>query len=300
MTGYCGRFAPSPTGPLHFGSLVTAVGSFLQARSQHGSWLLRVEDVDCIRSGTGVADEILATLECFGLYWDGTVMVQTKRTDAYVETLTRLNQQGVIYGCGCSRKDVAAAIQMRNLPVGVYPGTCRNGVALGKKAKIVRLLVPDKIIACIDAIQDVYQQNLGCQVGDFPIRRADGLFAYQLAVVVDDNEQQITEIVRGSDLLDSTPRQIYLQQCLGFAQPAYVHLPVACNADGNKLSKQTHAAPLDKKQPVISLWSVLRFLGQQPPLELQYENLDQFWAWAIDHWRLSAVPKVMTLPEPIV
>lgn len=297
MSVYRGRFAPSPTGPLHFGSLVSAVGSFLQARSQNGLWLLRMEDVDQTRCFTQAADSILRTLEAYDLYWDESYMVQTQRSEAYTYALQQLHELDQVYACACSRKAIATHNQTQGHPPGFYAGLCRNGIPNDTfkthEQMSVRVKVENQCLGFEDRVQGFWQQNLEQEVGDFVIRRADGLFAYQLAVVVDDRDQGITEIVRGSDLIDSTPRQCYLQSLLGIPSPDYIHLPVAQNAQGEKLSKQTHAPALPLERPVIWLWQALDFLGQQPPRDLQEADLDAFWDWAIRHWRLEQVPKVL-------
>lgn len=294
---YVGRFAPSPTGPLHFGSLVAAVGSFLEARSQGGSWLVRIEDVDRPREVPGAADAILRTLEAYGLTWDGPLLVQSGRTDAYRAALSDLERLGAVYGCSCSRKAVAEAIAASGGRPGIYPGTCRGRPC--DRARAIRVSVPDRAIAFEDAVQGVIAQNLATETGDFVIRRADRLFAYQLAVVVDDAAQGVTHVVRGSDLLDSTVRQIYLQHLLGYATPQYLHLPVAVNARGEKLSKQTHAPALGQEASVALLVRTLTFLGQLPPSELNEADLPSFWRWAIANWRADRIPGRTSLPaEP--
>jgi len=298
LTQYRGRFAPSPTGPLHFGSLISAVGSYLQARSQHGEWWLRMEDIDEPRSVAGAADAILRTLELYGFEWDGELWVQSQRKDIYATVCDTLQVAEHIFPCACTRKQIIAQAQQLGLPKGKYPGTCRAGLQAGQSPRTLRLKVSDKTFGFTDQIQGWQQQNLSQDVGDFIIRRADGLFAYQLVVVVDDAKAGITEIVRGSDLLDSTPRQLYLQQLLGYPQPTYVHLPVALDARGNKLSKQTFATPIDPQQPIINIWKALKFLGQKPPVELQQEELQNLWQWAIAHWNLDHVPKQLGITMP--
>lgn len=299
--GYVGRFAPSPTGPLHFGSLVAAVGSYLRARSCDGRWLVRMEDIDPLREVDGAADLILRTLEAYGFEWDGDVLWQHTRLEAYQAVLDTLCQRGLAYPCRCSRKQQAESRAALQLPPGVYPGTCRNRAGVDRKQRqAVRLLVEAAEIAFEDRLQGVQQQHLLSEVGDFVLFRADGQFAYQLAVVVDDAAQGITEVVRGSDLLDSTPRQIYLQQVLALPTPRYLHLPVAVNDDGEKLSKQTCATPLPLREPLPSLWRALDFLGQNPPTALLGGGVDEFWQWAISHWQLARVPSrlaVSVLPE---
>jgi len=269
----CGRFAPSPSGPLHFGSLIAALGSFPMARSEGGQWLLRIEDIDTPRVVPGAADHILHTLEAFGLYWDGAVVYQSRRLPHYQDALQRLLAAGLAYPCSCSRQEVARAAAK---PFGtmIYPGTCRYGPCRPEQPTAIRLRTAAPIIQFHDRIQGPYAQCLETAVGDFVIRRADGLFTYQLVVVVDDAAQNITQVVRGSDLLDSTPRQIYLQQLLGLPTPDYGHLPVAVDRLGYKLSKQTQAEPVNWRQPTPTLLAALRFLGHEPPLELAYARPD--------------------------
>ena len=239
-----GRFAPSPTGPLHLGSLVAAVGSWLFARAEGGRWLVRMEDIDTPRVVPGSADEILGALRRYGLEWDGEVEWQSRRTALYEGALNELRAKGLVYDCACSRADLARAA---SAPLGsepVYPGTCRNGIAEGKAARAIRFRVPEEIIAFDDRIVGHQQENVAERTGDFVVRRADGLFAYQLAVVVDDAEQGVTQVVRGADLLASTPRQIALQRVLGYPTPTYAHLPLVVNPDGSKLGKRDGALPL--------------------------------------------------------
>lgn len=293
---YCrGRFAPSPTGPLHFGSLVAAVGSYLDAKSQGGEWLVRIDDIDRPRSVAGMADEILRTLEAFGLGWDGEIVHQSRRDALYRAALAELEKIGAVYPCACTRKEIADSAIGRD-GVAIYPGTCRTGLAPGKSARAVRLRVDERMIEFEDGVRGRIRQQLDQEVGDFVVRRADGLFAYQLATVVDDADQGITQVVRGSDLLDSTPRQLYLQTLLGLPAPTYVHLPVAVNTRGEKLGKQTSAPAVTVVRPVLVLHEVLRFLGQQPPAELQETDLDGFWRWAMENWRREPIPPVNTLP----
>ncbi len=289
---YCGRFAPSPTGPLHFGSLVAAVGSYLDARAAGGRWLLRIEDVDTPRNVPGAAEDILATLTAFGFEWDGEVIWQSSRAGRYREVLDALRRSGDAYACGCSRREVADSRSALSIDGGlVYPGTCRNGLANGRQARAWRLRVPDREIAFVDRIQGEVGHNLERAVGDFVLLRADGLFAYQLAVVVDDADSGITDIVRGADLIDSTPRQIWLQRRLGVPTPRYAHLPVATNAAGEKLSKQTLAPAVPAGGGVPLLTTALRFLGQTVPPEVERLSLAEFWPWAIAHWQIASVPR---------
>jgi len=288
-TTYRGRFAPSPTGPLHFGSLIAAVGSFLDARSRGGEWLVRMEDLDPPREVSGAADDILRTLEAFGLYWDSEVMYQSQRHDAYQQVLEQLEHAQLVYPCGCSRKDVQENVA-RSGSSNVYPGTCRNGLPQGREARALRLRVADLDVRFGDRLQGDIEEWLPAKSGDFIIRRADGLFAYQLAVVVDDAEQGITDVVRGADLLDSTCRQIFLQQSLGYALPRYLHLPVAVNESGEKLSKQTNAPAVSPQQAVSSLTAALCFLGQRVPAGLENSQLADFWAWAVPNWQAGRIP----------
>jgi len=272
--GYIGRFAPSPTGPLHFGSLVAAVASYLDARAHGGQWLVRMEDVDTPRCVPGVDADILRTLEAFGFEWNGSVLYQTARIQAYREALDRLRREGRAYPCSCSRKEIGNP---------VYPGTCRSGpVDLGKPLAW-RVRVDPAVVLFEDRALGIQQQNLAEEVGDFVALRSDGLFAYQLAVVVDDAAQGVTDVVRGADLLDSTPRQIWLQKLLGFPVPRYLHVPVATNAAGEKLSKQTLAPPLNVADAGTQLRAALRFLGQDVPVEAGF-NVREALAWASARW----------------
>lgn len=302
-TPYRGRFAPSPTGPLHFGSLVAAVGSYLDARSRAGTWLLRLEDVDRPRCQPGAADSILRALAVFGFEWDGEVMLQSGRDAAYRAAFEQLRDSGRIFPCACTRREMADSQLQRSLQrasdgAQIYPGTCRSGLMPGRPARSWRLRIDDDVIVFDDAVQGRIKQDLAAEVGDFVLLRADGLFAYQLAVVVDDAAQDITHVVRGADLLDSTPRQILLQRLLGLPTPRYAHLPVAVNAASEKLSKQTRAMPLDMAHPQRSLLSALRFLGQAAPEELSEASLAELWNWAILHWDLARVPHQRMLAGP--
>jgi glutamyl-Q tRNA(Asp) synthetase len=297
---YRGRFAPSPTGPLHFGSLIAAVGSYLEAKSRGGEWLIRIEDLDPPREVAGASELILRTLEHFGFEWDGEVWYQSRRHEAYLAVLDELARLGLTYRCGCSRKQIQAQQQRLQLPAGVYPGTCRRHPASVHQRHAIRLLTEGQRAAFYDAIQGRVEEDVASEVGDFVLRRADGLFAYQLAVVVDDAEQGITEIVRGSDLLGSTPRQIVLQHLLGYPNPTYRHLPVAINAQGQKLSKQTFAPALDLDNPLPALWWALKFLGQRPIPELLEGDLVSFWHWAQANWEGERIPARLSLPSPAV
>ena len=296
-----GRFAPSPTGPLHFGSLVAAVGSYLSARSQGGEWLVRMEDLDPPREAKGAADDILRTLEAYGFEWDGEILYQSRRRDAYEAALDVLRQQGALYACGCTRKEIADS-SVHGVEGPVYPGTCRAGLAAGRSARALRVRTDNAVIDFEDRVQGRQCAQLEREIGDFVVRRADGFHAYQLAVVVDDAEQGITEIVRGADLLTSTPRQIYLQRLLGLPPPGYLHLPAALNVQGEKLSKQTRAEPLARSEPVPVLWQALAFLGQRPPPEWRSATRADFWAAAAVRWSEACIPRQsgIVLPDSVV
>lgn len=270
---YIGRFAPSPTGPLHFGSLVAAVASYVDARAHGGQWLVRIEDVDTPRVQPGAADHILRTLEQFGFAWDGEVLFQSTRTEAYRSALDQLERAGAAYPCTCSRKETGER----------YPGTCRNGLAPGRAPRAWRVRVHSDAIEFDDRRLGRQPQNVEEYCGDVIVLRADGLFSYQLAVVVDDRDQGVTDIVRGSDLLDSTARQIHLQRLLGAPVPRYLHTLVASNAEGQKLSKQTQAPAIDPRHPVPLLTQALQFLKQNPPPDLG--DTADVWRWALANWR---------------
>jgi glutamyl-Q tRNA(Asp) synthetase len=262
LSGYRGRFAPSPTGPLHAGSLVAALASWLDARAADGVWLVRIEDLDPPREVPGASREILRQLGACGLESDEPVMFQSTRAPAYDAAFRSLREQGLVYGCACSRKDIEAAIAARpGWPQGVYPGTCAQRIVAPSAVRAWRVRVPAETMSFVDRAVGPYAQRLASEVGDFVIRRADGLWAYQLAVVVDDGEQRITDVVRGADLLDNTPRQVFLQRALGLPQPRYLHVPVVVNAQGEKLSKQTQAPPLDTADPIDALELAARHLG---------------------------------------
>ena len=288
---YTGRFAPSPTGLLHIGSLLTAVASYADARSNGGKWLVRMEDLDPPREMPGAASHILHTLEAFGFEWDGEVAYQSCRYALYEETLCRLKTAGLVYPCHCIRKDWQAGAR-RGADGFVYNGRCRHPgqrPAPQGKQPAWRIRVPDRIIGFSDGIVGGYAQNLAGDIGDFVLLRADGYWAYQLAVVADDAKQGITHIVRGQDLLVSTPRQIYLQQCLGVPTPRYAHLPLLTNAQGQKWSKQTLAPALDLNRREQLLRQVFRYLNlpEAPETDRPAELLD----WAVAHWDMDKVPK---------
>ena len=267
-----GRFAPSPTGPLHLGSLVAAVGSWLFARSAGGEWLVRMEDLDGPRVVPGAADGILGALERYALTWDGEVAVQSRRTGLYGEALAQLRASGLVYDCGCTRAEVARAAGAPDAsdPVdaagAVYAGTCRVGLPPGRAPRAARFRVPEGTISFEDRVRGRVEEDVARAVGDFVVKRADGPFAYQLAVVVDDAAQGVTEVVRGGDLLSSTARQIALQRALGLPTPSYAHLPLVLGADGKKLGKRDGALPLealDEGRVAETLALALRLLGQQ-------------------------------------
>jgi glutamyl-Q tRNA(Asp) synthetase len=295
---YRGRFAPSPTGPLHFGSLVAALASYVDARAHAGEWRVRIEDVDEPRARPGAEAEILATLDRYGFTWDGDVERQSDRLARYASALTALRDAGLAYDCACTRREIEAA------PVGpggerIYPGTCRHGIPADRahrRERASRMRVDGTSISFVDRLQGPQRQDLARDVGDFIVRRADGLFAYQLAVVVDDFDQGNTDVVRGADLLASTPRQIALQRALGYPSPSYLHVPVALNAGGEKLSKQTRAVPLPY-DPLPALTAAWRFLGQEAPPARA--SIEEFWRFAQSAWSPSRLPPVSMLPAPV-
>ena len=288
---YVGRFAPSPTGPLHFGSLVAALASWLDARAAGGTWLLRMEDLDRQRERPGAAAAILRQLEGAGLEWEGPVCYQSTRTGLYERALEQLQRAGLTYACGCTRREMAdSALAIDGSRI--YPGTCRNGLAPGRSARALRLRTPVEPIRFSDRLQGAIVQSVAREVGDFVLRRADGAYAYQLAVVVDDAAQGVTDVVRGADLLDSTPRQILLQRLLGLPTPRYLHVPVAVDVAGEKLAKQHGAAIAGAGD----LARALTFLGQEPPRELPVREL---LAWARDHWDVARIPRQRAFGVPI-
>jgi len=275
---YVGRFAPSPTGPLHFGSLVAALASWLDARAAGGRWRVRIEDLDTPRALPGAADEILRTLERLGLGWDGPVVYQSRRAASYQAALESLDT----YWCGCTRREIAdSSVGRASDGAQIYPGTCRGGLSPGKTPRALRLRTGAEEIAFTDRVQGRQRQILEREIGDFVLLRADGQFAYQLAVVVDDAEQGVSDVVRGADLLDSTPRQIYLQRRLGHPTPRYLHVPAAVNAAGEKLSKQTGARAVDTGRKGDELRHALAFLGQPETDDL---------AQAVKNWQPTLIP----------
>lgn len=294
---YIGRFAPSPTGPLHFGSLIAAVGSYMEAKQHGGEWLVRMEDVDVPRTAPGAAETILRQLEAFGLAWDGPIMWQSQRIEHYRDALAKLLQAGLAYPCACSRKEIADS-GLAHDGSRRYPGTCRSGLPPGRGARAWRLRTDDRPIAWQDALQGAQCEFVAKDVGDFVLLRADGQFAYQLAAVVDDAAQHVTHVVRGADLLDSTGRQILLQQLLAYSTPAYMHLPVATNAVGEKLSKQTKAMALDTAHASEVLCAALRFLGQPVQPGLERASVAEIRGWAHHHWRRDLIPRQRSIALP--
>lgn len=286
---YRGRFAPSPTGQLHIGSLIGALASYLDARANNGQWLLRMEDLDPPREVAGAAQAILTSLQDHGLQWDGDVLWQSQRHDAYQQALNTLLDRGQAFYCTCSRRDITS-------DQGIYNGHCRGCEQQPSQPFAIRLQVSDTNIEFFDAIQGRFSQQLAQQVGDFVLLRKDKLFAYQLAVVIDDQYQQINHVLRGSDLLDSTPRQIFLQRQLGFPQPHYAHIPVITNREGQKLSKQTFAKPLNSNDAARNLTAALAFLKQ--PLPPAKANVEQIINWAVAHWSITSIPARMQIYYP--
>jgi glutamyl-Q tRNA(Asp) synthetase len=278
---YRGRFAPSPTGALHTGSLVAALASWLDARAHGGTWRVRIENLDPPREVARAAQEIIETLAAFGMESDAPIVFQSRRGASYAAALARLQAQGLVYGCACSRRDIEELAAHSGLPAGVYPGTCRDGTR-GRPARALRVRVPAEVIGFEDRACGRFAQQLEREVGDFVVRRADGLWAYQLAVVVDDAEQGISDVVRGADLIDNTPRQIWLQRVLGFPTPRYLHVPVVTNAAGEKLSKQTGAVALDRADVVRELERAWQHLGFA---RIGADSRDAFLARALEQWR---------------
>lgn len=285
-SNYIGRFAPSPTGPLHFGSLVAAIASFLDTRKNQGAWLLRIEDLDPPRESARAPANIIKQLRAHGLHWDGNILYQSTQLKAYAEALSELRQLNLVYPCDCIRK---------NLPR-VYPGTCRDKKCQEVKTPhAIRLLVDQNTICMNDAVLGPQKWQLKAEIGDFIVRRKDSLFAYQLAVVVDDGFQKITHVVRGADLLDSTPRQMYLAGKLNLVIPNYRHVPIVLGKSGDKLSKQTNAEPVKNENNITNLIQALDFLGQVPPKATSDCKL--LLDDAISNWDVSAIPKQLALPQ---
>ncbi|WDG95085.1 tRNA glutamyl-Q(34) synthetase GluQRS [Pseudomonas chlororaphis] len=288
-SSYTGRFAPTPSGHLHFGSLVAALASYLDARAVGGRWLVRMEDLDPPREEPGAQAAILKALESYGFEWDGEMVRQSDRHAAYAEVLNRLFNQGLAYACTCSRKQLEPYH-------GIYPGLCRNA-GHGQEDAAIRLRVPELEYRFTDRVQGEFRQHLGRNVGDFVIRRRDGLYAYQLAVVLDDAWQGVTDIVRGADLLDSTPRQLYLQELLGLPQPRYLHVPLITQPDGHKLGKSYRSPPLAADQATPLLLRALRALGQKTDSEMVHASPREVLTWGIEHWDALLIPRTLSVPE---
>lgn len=293
---YIGRFAPSPTGPLHLGSLCTALAGFLDARSRRGLWLLRIDDLDTPRAIKGSADSILKTLEAFALHWDGGVVYQSQYRDVYHDALDELAKNQRLYPCTCSRKTLDDGRSC----------ACRDRRTLPGEPYASRVKTDDRVIAFQDALQGLISHGFAGQRDDFILKRKDGIIAYQFAVVVDDQQQQVNHVVRGVDLLDSTPRQIYIQQLLGLATPDYMHVPVIVDEHGYKLSKQTLAAAVDLKNPQATIFRLLTLLRQGPPDELQHAPPTELLDWAIEHWNPALLKDVQAIcqsnsaqPDPV-
>jgi glutamyl-Q tRNA(Asp) synthetase len=279
---YRGRFAPSPSGPLHFGSLVSALASYVDARQHNGRWLMRIDNVDQTRCIPGMDKKILLTLEGFGFTWDETIRYQSQQIATYNAAIEQLNNKDLLYYCACSRKAIAQTAHI-GVEGAIYPDTCRYLGLTEQAGHALRICTTDQLISFTDGIYGKQQQQIHQEIGDFVLRRADGLHAYQLAVVVDDHIANITHVVRGADLLTSTPRQIYLQQQLGYATPSYLHIPLVLNQNGKKMSKSDAAHPVDQNNPTQSLLAAWQFLRQNMPPD-NHLTLDEFWRWAIQHW----------------
>ena len=296
-----GRFAPSPTGPLHLGSLVAAVGSYCLARQAGGRWLLRMEDLDAPRVVPGAADEILFALDKLGLHWDEEIVWQSRRVEAYQAAVEKLGGQGQVFDCAGSRKEILMSAPHPGEEGAVYPGTCRPGVPAGRKPRALRIIVPDRQICFTDGVFGPMQQVLSEAVGDFVLRRADGMFAYQLAVVVDDAASRINQVVRGADLLSSTPRQIFLHACLGSPVPEYIHLPLLTDRQGEKISKRHGVVSFDPKvNPSALIVQALSLLGQIVPEEIGKSAPAEVLEWAcrnLDRKRIPLVPQGLVLDD---
>lgn len=294
---YRGRFAPSPTGDLHMGSLVAAVASCLEARVRNGEWLLRIEDIDPPREIPDSATRILHALEKFGFEWDGEVLYQSTRDDAYAAAVETLRQKHQAFDCACSRSDVAEHATHVGTEGPVYPGTCRDGLG-GRAPRSIRVRAPASEICFNDRLQGRVCQHVDKDIGDFVIRRADDCHAYQLAVVVDDAWQGITDVVRGADLLLSTPRQLWLQQLLDVPAPDYLHIPLLLDEHGRKLSKQAQSAPVDPERPAAGLFRAFCLLQQSPPAALSGASTDEIWQWAVKNWQPQRLRGLHELSTP--
>ncbi len=296
---YRGRFAPSPSGPLHFGSLLAATASYLQAKQQQGEWWLRIEDIDPPRELKGASQHIIDTLKLYGFEWDN-LSYQSQRLDIYQHYLEQLLQMNIAYACGCSRKEIQQFNQQQPKTIDLYPGTCREGLH-GKHARSIRIKLTKEApqLSIQDAIQGTQTRDLSQTSGDFIIKRADGLFSYHLAVAVDDSTQNMTQIVRGADLHESSFCQRHIQQTLGLHSPDYAHIPLAINHNGLKLSKQSAAQDIATELPQKMLWLALDILGQRPPSSLITQNLTQLWQWGFTNWNLAKVPPTPSVFSPI-
>lgn len=290
---YVGRFAPSPTGPLHFGSLVAAVASYLDAKSNNGKWLIRIEDLDKPREVKGAAEAIIHCLDAYGFVWDDKIIYQSQQTEHYENALQQLQLKNLVYPCTCTRKEIADSFTEYGIEGVIYPGTCRQGHIQGDKPVTWRMRVTDEMIAFNDRALGLIQHVLTKDIGDFVIKRADGLFSYQLAVVLDDANQGVTDVVRGADLLNSTTRQIYLQQVLGLATPLYCHIPIVKNEQGEKLSKQTLASALPLDNIQTTLFAAFQLLGLNPPQAIKNATSKEMWRWAFQHWNVPVMRHLM-------
>lgn len=286
-TGVIGRFAPSPTGPLHFGSLVAAVASYCDAKSRGGQWLLRIEDVDLTRRVAGASEAMIRTLHTYGFQWDGEIVYQSQRDALYQQALDTLMASGNVYACTCSRKEIADSSALQGIEGAIYPGTCRTHPIKPNVTPAWRMKTSHVQIGFKDLIQGPVAHWMDTDIGDFVLKRADSLFSYQLAVVIDDAAQGVTHVVRGADLLQSTTRQIYLQRLLGYPTPEYAHIPLVCNEQGQKLSKQNMASSIADAPPVEVLFQAFTFLQQSPPPSIKNATLDTVWRWAIDNWKVG-------------
>jgi len=282
IKNYRGRFAPTPSGPLHFGSIVTALGSYLDAKSNKGKWFVRIDDIDQSRKKFNADKIILNQLKQLGLIWDEPVVYQTQQINLYEIALKNLKNLKCVFPCDCPRNKI------KNL---VYPGTCRNKIAILNSNHSIRIRIDNSKISVADRLQGFYTQSIESEIGDFIIKRADGHFAYHLATVIDDNEQKITDIVRGFDLLDSTPRQVFLQKKLKYDEPNYLHLPIAIDSTGRKISKADKETTSVISSPTIVLVNVLRFLGHCPPDGIENTNTETILKWGIENWNVDLLPK---------
>lgn len=279
---YIGRFAPSPSGPLHFGSLVAALGSYLQAKANDGRWLVRIEDIDPPREVAGASSAILHTLDAYGLHWDGDVLYQHTRYEAYQAQIDAWLEAGEAYYCQCTRRQIQDS-------GGIYKGICRHR-ALSPEGAAVRVCLDNPVTHFLDIKHGEMMLDTALAAEDFIIKRRDGLYAYNLAVVLDDIYQGVTEVVRGADLIEPTGRQVSLYHKLGHAPVSYLHLPLALNADGNKLSKQNHAPAIDNAQPGPAMEAALAFLGHPVPVELHGAPVAELLHWGVKNWQINRLP----------